>query len=146
LGERAPLFYTFQTAFAEHPKPRLMNADDPAHLVLDAGPVLERKVQATLCHRTQHALFVRNTSKQLGHPVTVPEVVVSVESLHRAFPAVTPGDGQLDDPLAQLLLASGFASLPSNHRHLHSPALAAGASVQQVQVSTQIATDTKPDE
>jgi len=116
LGETAPLFYTFQASFSEHPKPHLMNTDDPAHLVLDISPVKQQKIQATLCHRTQHALFVRNTSKQLGRPVTVPEVVVSLESLHRVHPPVS--NSALHDPLAELLLASGCAKAPANSNGL----------------------------
>lgn len=96
------LFYTIQGCFEGHPKPRLMNLNDPAHLILDVQPVLQAKIAATLCHRTQHALFIRHTSELVGHPVSVPEVVISLESLHRVFPLY---QGALDDILARLLLS-----------------------------------------
>jgi LmbE family N-acetylglucosaminyl deacetylase len=100
FNENAPLLYTVQATFPEHPKPRLANPDDPAHLVLDITPVLSRKEQAAMCHRTQHALFVRRSSQEAGRPMTVPEVIMKTESLHRVHPSV---DGKLDDPLADLL-------------------------------------------
>ena len=99
-GEHAPLWYTIQAAYPSHPRPRLMNVDDPAHLVVDVSAVRERKAQAALCHRTQHDLFVRRTAELVGHPVTVQETVLEEESLRRAHPVV---DGQPDDDLSQLL-------------------------------------------
>jgi len=100
LGEQAPLLYTIGAAFPEHPRPRLANQDDPAHMVLDISSVLDQKTRAALCHRTQHALFVRRPSKEQGRHMTVPEVLQRVESLHRHYP---PCKGQLDDPLVRLL-------------------------------------------
>ena len=98
--ENGPLLYTIQAAFPEHPKPRLANPDDPAHLVLDITPALSRKEQAAMCHRTQHALFVRRSSQKAGRPMSVPEVIMKTESLHRVHP---PVDGDLDDPFADML-------------------------------------------
>jgi len=98
-----PFLYTFQAAFAGHPKPRIMNRDDPADLVLDITPALQAKTQATLCHRTQHALFVRNASRDAGRPLSVPEIVVRMESLRRLHPPRQEGQ----DRLAELLVASG---------------------------------------
>ena len=103
-----PLFYTAQAAYPDHPLPLLMNADDPANLLLDCTPVLAHKTQAALCHRTQHALFVRRATQDLGRPVSVPEVILSHESLHRVYPPAAAGE-PLHDPLADLLRASGFA-------------------------------------
>lgn len=102
LGQDAPLLYCVMPTFPGHPKARLANQDQPAHLVLDVSPVLERKVQAALCHRTQHALFVRRSSEEAGRPLTVEEVVRSLsrEGLHRAHP---PLSGMPDDLLAQRL-------------------------------------------
>jgi LmbE family N-acetylglucosaminyl deacetylase len=108
-GGRAPLWYCVQAAFDQHPRSRLMNKDQPAHLVLDITPVLEQKVQAALCHRTQHALFVRRPSQEAGRPLSVPETIVKVESLHRAWP---PVEGAPGDALAALLLQSGCARDP----------------------------------
>jgi N-acetylglucosamine malate deacetylase 2 len=100
LGEQAPLFYTVSAAFEGHPKPHLANADEPADLVLDIQPVLAVKTKAALCHRTQHALFVRRASKEAGRLLTVPEVIAGLESLHRAYP---PANGEVDDFLAETL-------------------------------------------
>jgi len=100
LGDQAPLMYTVQAAFDGHPHPRLANRDDPAHLILDVTPVIRYKTRAALCHRTQFALFVRRSSKQAGRRLKVPEVILSLESLHRTIP---PTVAEPDDPLAQVL-------------------------------------------
>jgi N-acetylglucosamine malate deacetylase 2 len=97
-------WYTVQAAYATHPRPRLMNEDDPAHLILDVSTVLQQKAQAALCHLTQHDLFVRRTAELVGHPVTVEETVLAEESLHRVFPELV---GRLSDPFAGLLVNSG---------------------------------------
>lgn len=98
--EHHPLLFTVQATFPEHPKPRLANPDDPAHLVLDISPALANKEQAAMCHRTQHALFVRRSSQKAGRSMNVPEVIMKTESLHRVHP---PVDGDLDDRLADML-------------------------------------------
>ncbi len=110
LGAEAPLFYTVQDDFPGHPHPRLANRDAPAHLLINVQPVLEQKTAAALCHRTQHALFVRRRSQEQGRAVTVPEVIQPVESLHRVWPP--PEGGPPQDVLADLLGASGCVSLP----------------------------------
>jgi N-acetylglucosamine malate deacetylase 2 len=112
LGDGAPLFYTAQAIFPGHPHPRLANADAPAHLVLDVSPVLKQKTAAALCHRTQHALFVRSRSEEGGRPMSVPEVIHSVEGLHRVWPAHAD-DAEIHDPLADLLWASSRAYRPT---------------------------------
>jgi N-acetylglucosamine malate deacetylase 2 len=104
LEPQAPLLYHVQAAFDSHPKPHLMNKDEPAHFVLETAPFKDAKTAAALCHRTQHALFVRRASQQAGRPVTVPEVIMTLESLHRAYP---PVDGVVEDDLAHLLHRSG---------------------------------------
>lgn len=96
----APLFYSFSAIFPNHPRPRIANRDDEAHLVLDVSPVLPQKIQAALCHRTQHALFVRGPSKDAGRQLSVPEVVRRLESLHRHLP---PCDGKPVDELSLVL-------------------------------------------
>lgn len=100
FGEQAPLLYTVAAAFPEHPRPRIVNRDDPAHLILDITPVLPEKTQAALCHRTQHALFVRRPSREAGRQLSVPDVIQRVESLHRLVP---PVNSQVEDELAGLL-------------------------------------------
>src|SRR5512140_2421533 len=92
LGEQAPLLYTVAASYPGHPRPRLANKDDPAHLVLDVTPAQERKTRAALCHRTQHALFVRRLSQDLGRPVSVPEAILLEEGLHRVYPPVKEGE------------------------------------------------------
>jgi LmbE family N-acetylglucosaminyl deacetylase len=100
LGQVALLLYTVSATFPEHPRPRIANPDDPAHLVLDITPALADKTQAALCHRTQHALFVRQRSKEAGRQLSVPEVIQRMESLHRVLP---PVNDRVDDELAKLL-------------------------------------------
>jgi len=99
-GSTSPLLYTVSASFPEHPRPRLVNPDDPADLVLDISPVLELKTQAALCHRTQHALFVRRSSQEAGRQLLIPEVVQRLESLHRVF---SPQNGSQMDNLAEML-------------------------------------------
>lgn len=98
LGDAAPLFYTFSAAFDEHPRPRLVNKSDPAHIILDISSAHDQKTQAALCHRSQNALFVRRSSKRAGRPLTVAEALFAVESLHRVYPPVK--NGVVDDPIA----------------------------------------------
>lgn len=106
--EARPVLYTASASFPSHPYPRLTNESDPAHFILDLTPVLTQKTEAALCHRTQHALFVRRRSEQAGHPVPVPEVIIPVEGVHRLLPAWV---GEADDPVAELLLRAGAAYL-----------------------------------
>jgi LmbE family N-acetylglucosaminyl deacetylase len=100
LGSPGPLLYTFSAAFPAHPRPRLTNEDDPAHIILDIAPVLAQKTEAALCHKSQNALFVRRSSIRAGRQLTVPEVVMKVEGLHRACP---PVNGVVDDVVAKML-------------------------------------------
>ena len=88
--------------FPDHPRPRLANKDDPADLVIDISAGLARKEAAAMCHLTQHDLITRKTAEDVGHPVTVAEVIqlTRVESLHRVLPPVS---GPLDDPLSEAL-------------------------------------------
>lgn len=109
-GTVAPLFYTVAASFAEHPYPRLTNADEPAHLIIDVEPILQQKTAAALCHRTQHDLFIRHRSEEAGRRLSVPEIILPVESLHRVWPPVPQGEAP-EDVLADLLLASGYARL-----------------------------------
>lgn len=87
LGAAAPLLYCVMASFPDHPRPRLMNKDQPAHFILDISPVLPIKTKAALCHQTQHALFVRRPSQKAGRKLSVPEVVMTLEGMHRAYPA-----------------------------------------------------------
>ncbi len=100
LGAAAPLLYCVMANFPNHPRPRLVNKDQPAHLVLDITPALPAKTRAALCHQTQHALFVRRPSREVGRTLTVPEVIMTIEGMHRAYPATS---GDLLDDLADIL-------------------------------------------
>ncbi|MEN4099446.1 MAG: PIG-L family deacetylase [Anaerolineaceae bacterium] len=101
---QARLLYHVQAAFENHPRPHLMNKDEPAHLVLETAAVKDAKTAAALCHRSQHALFVRRASERAGRALTVAVVITTLESLHRAYP---PVDGALQDDLARLLQGTG---------------------------------------
>lgn len=100
FANAAPLLYTVAADFPEHPRKRLANRSDPAHLIIDITAGLEQKERAALCHRTQHALFVRRRVQELGRPVSVPEALMRVESLRRQIPPTEP---PLDDPIAHAL-------------------------------------------
>ena len=49
-----------------------------------------------------NALFIRSQSKDLGRPVSVPEVILLEESLHRVYPHLKAGQAP-DDVLIQSL-------------------------------------------
>jgi LmbE family N-acetylglucosaminyl deacetylase len=100
LGDEAPSLYSFSATYPHHPRPRHANQDDPAHLILDITPALDAKIRAAYCHRSQNALFTRRRSQQAGYQLTIPEILLKVESLHRIYP---PVDGPLGDDLARSL-------------------------------------------
>jgi LmbE family N-acetylglucosaminyl deacetylase len=106
LAPNAPLLYSAQASFPEHPHPRLANVDAPAHLVIDIQPVLQQKTDAALCHATQNALFVRRQSEEAGRKLSVREVIHTLEGLHRVSPPFS-GPGEIHDALADLLWANG---------------------------------------
>ena len=56
---------------------RILNKDDHADIVLDVTPWLDAKIEAALCHQTQHAMFLRNS----GAP-SVRDMVWNKESYH----------------------------------------------------------------
>ena len=96
----APLVYSFCADFPGHPRPRHANPDDPAHIILDITPVMGQKISAAYCHRSQHALFLRRRSRRAGYRLTVPEILLNVESLHRVHPPVI---SEPRDKIIQLL-------------------------------------------
>lgn len=99
-GMNIPLLYTVQADFKDNPKPHLANPQDRAHLVVDISSVLEIKIQAAICHKSQNALFVRRASERAGRALTIREVIVPVESLFRAVPGL---EGEPDDEFAVLM-------------------------------------------
>ncbi|MDZ7843318.1 MAG: PIG-L deacetylase family protein [Anaerolineales bacterium] len=60
-------------------------------LILDVSAVREQKIQAALCHRTQHDLFLRNGAKRAGREVTIREVIRAEEALIQIFESSDPG-------------------------------------------------------
>ncbi|CAB1078830.1 hypothetical protein D1AOALGA4SA_6553 [Olavius algarvensis Delta 1 endosymbiont] len=56
---------------------RILNQNDPAHIVHDVTPWLKAKVAAALCHQTQHAMFLRNSGAR-----SVRDMVLKTESFH----------------------------------------------------------------
>lgn len=99
-GEDAPLLYSVAANYPEHPKPRLANKDDPADLVIDIASSIQKKEQAAMCHRTQHALFVRRASQESGRQLSVAEVLIHQESLLRVIPS---NEKKVHDPVASAL-------------------------------------------
>lgn len=105
VREQTPdvLFYTV-AAFVPGQEDRLLNKSDPAHLVLDINPWLQAKLNAMICHATQHELFKRRRNL-----TDVRDAVRATESFHRQWPQ-TPPDA--NDPFFAILLAAG-ASIPA---------------------------------
>jgi LmbE family N-acetylglucosaminyl deacetylase len=85
--------YSISAAFQGHPRPRLANPDDPADFVFSIEPWFQQKLSAARCHRSQHALFVRRSSKEAGRRLTLEEVLMRSESLHYA----ATGTNQMTD-------------------------------------------------
>jgi LmbE family N-acetylglucosaminyl deacetylase len=56
---------------------RVLNKDDAADIITDISPWHDIKVAAALCHRTQHAMFLRNS----GAP-SVAHMVWKTEAFH----------------------------------------------------------------
>lgn len=77
-------WYTVQAFYDNSPKPHLLNKDDLADWVIDISSVRENKIRAAYCHRSQHSLFVRKKTKELGRSIKIEEVIVDQESFHLA--------------------------------------------------------------
>jgi LmbE family N-acetylglucosaminyl deacetylase len=73
---------------------RILNKDDRADIINDITPWRDIKVKAALCHRTQHAMFLRNS----GAP-SVSEMVLKTESFH-IWQGSLPGG--LSEPIQQV--------------------------------------------
>jgi LmbE family N-acetylglucosaminyl deacetylase len=99
--EMSPILYSFCADFPGHPRPRHANPDNPAHIILDVSTVMEQKINAAYCHRSQIPLFLRRRSKRAGYMLTVPEILLPIESLHRVLPSST--DLPSDDLIETLL-------------------------------------------
>lgn len=98
-GFSTPL-YTISAEFPDHPRPRLANQQDLAHFVIDVQPWLTSKRKAAECHQSQGALFLRRSSQEAGRQLKLAEVLMKVESLHRAWP---PPGTPVPDPFERFL-------------------------------------------
>jgi LmbE family N-acetylglucosaminyl deacetylase len=82
LGERvagaSPELLTWCAMHPGQASDRFINRDDPADLVVDVTPWLDRKLAALECHRTQHAMIRRNSKE-----TDLRRVLRSVESFRR---------------------------------------------------------------
>jgi LmbE family N-acetylglucosaminyl deacetylase len=56
---------------------RILNKNDPADIIRDISPWLDAKIEAALCHRTQHAMFLRNSGA-----ATVAAMILNTETFH----------------------------------------------------------------
>jgi LmbE family N-acetylglucosaminyl deacetylase len=106
--DQSMVLYSVSAIYDNHPKPRLANQDDHADFVLNIQPWYSSKLDATICHHTQHALFVRRASKAAGRQMSLAEVTCDEESLHRMWPTEK---SDLDDPLANFLRTSCVEAL-----------------------------------
>ncbi len=77
-------WYTVQAHYDNSPKPHILNKADQADWIIDVSSVINEKICAAFCHKSQHDLFVRRKSKELGKPVSVSEVIQKEESYHFA--------------------------------------------------------------
>ncbi len=107
--------YAVAANFPEHPRPRLANKDDPADFILDIQPWMPLKLRAALCHRTQGALFVRRASQEAGRSLPIKDVLMPIESLHRAWPA---RNTSCSDPLDRFLRDRCEAAILMDDRNL----------------------------
>ena len=77
-------WYTVQAYYDNSPKPHILNKADQADWIIDVSSVINEKIRAAFCHKSQHDLFVRRKSKELGKSVSVSEVIQTEESYHFA--------------------------------------------------------------
>ncbi len=75
-------WYTCQAAYENHPKPHLVNRDDKSDWVLDVSIVKAEKLAAITAHKSQHSLFKRRKSKELGRDISLVEILQLEESYH----------------------------------------------------------------
>ena len=85
-GHREIAFMTWCAWYQPSERKRILNRDDPADMVLDISPWLDTKIAAALCHKTQHAMFLRNTGA-----ASVEDMVWKTESF-RLWKGQLPAD------------------------------------------------------
>jgi LmbE family N-acetylglucosaminyl deacetylase len=79
LNNEAPrtALLTWSAWYESPERERVLNRNDRADIICDIRPWLEVKIAAALCHKTQHAMFLRNT----GAP-SVPAMIWRTETFH----------------------------------------------------------------
>jgi LmbE family N-acetylglucosaminyl deacetylase len=76
-GHADTAFMSWSAWHAPSERERVLNPDDQADIVTDISPWHHIKVSAALCHKTQHAMFMRNT----GAP-SIADMVWKTEAFH----------------------------------------------------------------
>lgn len=84
-GKKNLYWYSVQAFYEHSQKPHLLNKDDSADWVIDTSVVVDKKIKAAYCHQSQHALFLRRKSKELGRLVAIEEVINAHESYHLQY-------------------------------------------------------------
>ncbi len=76
-GRRRSALISWSAWYAPSKLERILNPGDPADMIHDISAWHDIKVAAALCHKTQHAMFLRNS----GAP-SLPEMVWKTETFH----------------------------------------------------------------
>ena len=76
-GRPSTALMSWSAWHAPSERERILNKDDHADIISDIRPWHDIKVAAALCHKTQHAMFLRNS----GAP-SVPHMVRKTEAFH----------------------------------------------------------------
>lgn len=76
-GHSDTAFASWSAWYAPSERERILNPDDAADIIADISPWHERKVAAVRCHKTQHAMFLRNTGAPAVH-----YLASKIESFH----------------------------------------------------------------
>ena len=76
-GRPHPALMTWSAWHTPAERERVLNKDDQADIINDISPWHDIKVAAALCHKTQHAMFLRNS----GAP-SVADMVWKTETFH----------------------------------------------------------------
>ena len=76
-GQSQSALMTWSAWHRPSERERVLNQDDQADIVSDISPWHDIKVAAALCHKTQHAMFLRNSGAH-----SVADMVWKIESFH----------------------------------------------------------------
>lgn len=94
LAEDAPLVYSFQAIFDQHPDQDTANQSDVAHIIVPTAAYINNYIVRLFeCHWTQTSWWIHLKSEKLGRPATKSESwhLHPLESLHRHLPPVLAG-------------------------------------------------------